>query len=218
MDEIRNYRMLIDGEWVSASDGATFESVSPITGQCWARIPEATEADVERAVRAADRAFSSGPWAKMTPSERGKCLRKLGDLLAERSEELGRAETIDTGKMLKETRWQAKYIAEFFHFYAGAADKLAGHMPLSVNWHMQSEMEFRKRLTLKALFLSCALARSVPCGAIMQIIVFYDRMKIIGISCFNGATCCLRDTMDRVHLSAWPPFTEVTDRMFIRTN
>lgn len=126
MDEIRNCRMLIDGEWVSASDGATFESISPITGQCWARIPEATEADVDRAVRAADRAFSSGPWAKMTPSERGKYLRKLGDLLAERSEELGRAETIDTGKMLKETRWQAKYIAEFFHFYAGAADKLAG--------------------------------------------------------------------------------------------
>lgn len=126
MDEIKTCHMLIDGEWVGASDGATFESVSPITGQCWARIPEATEADVDRAVRAADRAFSLGPWAKMTPSERGKCLRKLGDLLAEKSEELGRAETIDTGKMLKETRWQAKYIAEFFHFYAGAADKLSG--------------------------------------------------------------------------------------------
>lgn len=126
MDEIRECRMLIDGEWVTASDGATFDSISPITGTCWARIPEATAADVDRAVRAADRAFSRGAWATMTPGQRGKCLRKLGDLLAERSEDLGRAETIDTGKMLKETRWQARYIAEFFHFYAGAADKLAG--------------------------------------------------------------------------------------------
>ena len=62
----------------------------------------------------------------MLPTQRGKCLRKLGDLLAEKSEQLGRTESIDTGKMLKETRWQAKYIAEFFHFYAGCADKIAG--------------------------------------------------------------------------------------------
>ena len=126
MDGIRDCRMLIDGEWLDASDGGSFESVSPVTGTPWARIPEATAADVDRAVRAADRAFNRGQWAEMTPSQRGKCLRRLGDLLAERSEELGRAETMDTGKMLKETRWQAKYIADFFHFYAGAADKIAG--------------------------------------------------------------------------------------------
>ncbi len=128
MDKIRTCQMLIDGAWVDATDGAVFASVSPITGKVWAMIPEATVADVDRAVRAADRAFSSGPWAAMTPSQRGKCLRRLGDLLADASEDLGRAETIDTGKMLKETRWQAKYIAEFFHFYAGAADKLSGEV------------------------------------------------------------------------------------------
>ncbi|MES2814537.1 MAG: aldehyde dehydrogenase family protein, partial [Pseudomonadota bacterium] len=127
MDEIRHCRMLIDGEWVSASDGAIFPSVSPVTGKVWAEVPEATGRDVDRAVRAADRALS-GPWGAMTPSARGKCLRRLGDLLAEASEELGRAETLDTGKMLKETRWQAKYIAEFFQFYAGAADKLSGEV------------------------------------------------------------------------------------------
>lgn len=59
-------------------------------------------------------------------TQRGKCLRKLADLLAERSEELGRTETIDTGKILKETKWQATYIAEFFHFFAGCADKISG--------------------------------------------------------------------------------------------
>ena len=103
--DLRHYAMLIDGEWVGASDGATFESVNPTTGQAWALIPEATAEDVDRAVRAAERAFSTGPWAAMTPSQRGKCLRKLGDLLADKSEDLGTVETIDTGKMLKETRW-----------------------------------------------------------------------------------------------------------------
>ncbi len=126
MNKIQTYQMLINGEWVDASDGATFDSVNPATGQVWSRVPEATEADVDRAVRAAHEAFTTGPWSRMTPSERGKHLRRLGDLLADRSEDLGRTETIDTGKMLKETRWQAKYIAEFFHFYAGCADKVSG--------------------------------------------------------------------------------------------
>ncbi len=128
MGQIKTCQMLIDGAWVDASDGQTFASLSPITGQPWAMIPEATATDIDRAVQAADRAFTSGPWATMTPSQRGKCLRKLGDLLADASEALGQAETLDTGKMLKETRWQAKYIAEFFHFYAGAADKLSGEV------------------------------------------------------------------------------------------
>ena len=126
MSATKDYKMLIDGEWCAASDGAMFDSINPTTGAVWARIPEASGADVDRAVRAAHRAFCSGPWAEMTPSARGKCLRRLGDLLAEQSEDLGRTETLDTGKMLKETRWQAKYIAEFFHFFAGCADKIAG--------------------------------------------------------------------------------------------
>lgn len=126
MSDIHTYRMLIDGEWVEASDGGCFDSINPATGKVWSRIPEATEADVDRAVRAAHRALTDGPWAQMSPTERGHCLRRLGDLLAEHSEELGRTECIDTGKMFKETRWQAKYIAEFFHFYAGCADKISG--------------------------------------------------------------------------------------------
>jgi len=126
MSDLQNYSMLIDGDWVAASDGGSFESVNPTTGAPWATIPAATAEDVDRAVRAAWYQFSEGPWSKMLPSQRGKLLRKLGDLLADKSEDLGRIETIDTGKMLKETRWQAKYIAEFFHFYAGLADKVTG--------------------------------------------------------------------------------------------
>lgn len=126
MSGLQRYRMLIDGQWLDAADGRVFPSLNPATGEAWAEVPEATAEDVDRAVKAADRAFSAGDWANALPTARGRILRRLADLLAARSEELGRVETIDTGKMLKETRWQAKYIAEFFHFYAGCADKLQG--------------------------------------------------------------------------------------------
>jgi acyl-CoA reductase-like NAD-dependent aldehyde dehydrogenase len=126
MAEPKIFQMLIDGAFCDAEGGAVIDSVNPATGQVWARVPAASEADVDRAVRAADIAGRAGPWASMTPSARGKCLHKLGDLLAEQSEALGRIETTDSGKMLKETRWQATYIAEYFHFFAGCADKIAG--------------------------------------------------------------------------------------------
>ena len=126
MSEIQSYQMLIDGAWVGASDGGAFDSINPATGKVWSRVPEATGDDVDRAVRAADRAFNEGPWATMSPTERGHCLRRLADLLTENSEALGRTEAVDTGKLLMETKWQAKYIAEFFHFYAGCADKISG--------------------------------------------------------------------------------------------
>ena len=126
MPAVTAYQMLIDGQWVDASDGARYDSVDPATGDVWTSMPEATSDDVDRAVRAAEASGISGRWASMTPTERGKCLRRLGDLLADASETLGRIETRDTGKMFKETRWQAKYIAEYFHFYAGAADKIEG--------------------------------------------------------------------------------------------
>ena len=120
------YRMLIGGAWVDASDGGAFPTANPATGEIWAEAPEATAEDVDRAVRAAHAAGFDGPWARMTPTERGKRLRRLAELLAARSEALGEIETRDTGKMFKETRWQARYISEFLTFYAGAADKIQG--------------------------------------------------------------------------------------------
>ncbi len=126
MSDLNKYQMLIEGQWVDSADGGCFHSIDPNTGEPWATVPEATIADVDRAVKAAERAMYDGPWASMSPTERGKHLRYLGDLLSEKSEYLGRIETRDTGKMYSETRWQAKYIAEFFYFYAGAADKIDG--------------------------------------------------------------------------------------------
>lgn len=89
MAKIKTCQMLIDGEWVDAADKNTFDSINPASGQVWSRVPEATAADVSNAVEAADRAFNSGLWANMSPTERGHRLRKLGDLLVENCEELG---------------------------------------------------------------------------------------------------------------------------------
>ena len=126
MSELKSYQMYINGEWVDAEDGKTFESVNPSTGKSWDIIPEASETDVDAAVQSAHRAFTDGPWSKMTATERGKLLRRLADILAEHSENLGHTETVDTGKLFKETRWQARYISDFFHYYAGLADKVQG--------------------------------------------------------------------------------------------
>ncbi|MAK33726.1 MAG: carnitine dehydratase [Acidiferrobacter sp.] len=126
MTELTRYQMYINGEWVDAENGATFTSVNPATGQTWAEVPEASETDINRAVEAAHHAFSEGAWATMTPTARGKMLRRLAEVLAEHSEPLGRCETVDTGKLFKETRWQANYISDFFQYYAGLADKVTG--------------------------------------------------------------------------------------------
>ena len=71
MANLQRYRMFIDGQWIDAGDGRTFTSFNPATGDDWAEIPEATAADVDRAVTAAHRAFSEGEWAKALPSARG---------------------------------------------------------------------------------------------------------------------------------------------------
>lgn len=126
MTEVKKYKMLINGSWTSGFENNFFDSLNPFTGKTWSSIPSASIKDVNFAVESAHYAFSDGPWSKMTPTQRGSCLRKLALLLSEKSEKLGKTETIDTGKMLKETRWQAKYISEFFQFYAGCADKISG--------------------------------------------------------------------------------------------
>ena len=126
MVKITKYKMLINGAWKDSSDGGRFDSINPSTGRVWSTIPAATEKDVNMAVESAYEAFTSGPWANMTATERGACLRNLAQLLSDNSETLGKIESIDTGKMLKETRWQAKYISQFFNFFAGCADKVNG--------------------------------------------------------------------------------------------
>src|ERR687889_1523909 len=125
-DEVREYKMLIGGEWVDASSGEIFESINPYTGRVWATAPEAGEEDVDRAVRAAREAFDEGPWGKMTGTERARLIRRLAELIAENAESLALIESTDNGKLLKEMRQQLNAMPEWYYYFAGAADKIHG--------------------------------------------------------------------------------------------
>ncbi|AXT34563.1 aldehyde dehydrogenase [Phaeobacter sp. LSS9] len=114
------------------SDGsARFESRDPASGEVWAMMPEARKADVEAAVAAARAAFHAPGWAGMTATARGKLLFRLADLIAENAETLARLETRDTGKIIRETSAQIAYVADYYRYYAGLADKIEGaHLPI----------------------------------------------------------------------------------------
>ena len=114
------------------SDGsAQFESRDPATGDVWATMPEARTDDVNAAVNAAYDAFFDPTWANMTASARGKLLYRLADLIAENAQILAKLETRDTGKIIRETSAQIAYVAEYYRYYAGLADKIEGaHLPI----------------------------------------------------------------------------------------
>ena len=124
--EPRRYRMLIGGEWVDARSGETFESVDPFTGRVWAEIPNAGPEDVDAAVRAARAAFDDGPWPRLAGTERARLMRRLADLIAERAEEIAVVETTDNGKLIREMEGQLRGLADYYHWFAGAADKIHG--------------------------------------------------------------------------------------------
>ena len=122
-------KLLIGGEWRDSSDGKTFDTVNPATGEVLTQIAAATEADVEKAVTAARKAFddASGPWQKMTASERGKLLWKIADLIEQNIEELAEIETLDNGKPIFESRYvDLPTVADVFRYYAGWATKIHG--------------------------------------------------------------------------------------------
>src|SRR5918997_1290126 len=123
---VRDYKMLIGGEWVDSLSGNTFESINPYTGRAWATAPEAGEEDVDRAVKAARAAFDEGPWGTMTGTERARLMRRLADLLAENAQELASVESTDNGKLYREMGGQLGALAEWYYYFAGAADKIQG--------------------------------------------------------------------------------------------
>ena len=122
----KTYQTYIDGKWVDAASGKTFETLDPYTGETWALIPECDDTDVNRAVEAAYRAFETGSWPNMTPTMRGKKLRLIGDLIAKHSEHLAGIEVRDNGKLISEMAAQTRYIPEWFYYYGGLADKIQG--------------------------------------------------------------------------------------------
>ncbi len=112
-------------KWVDSEDKKTFETLNPENNEPWAKIPEASFKDVDKAVRSAQKAFE-GEWPKLFPRERAKYLRAIAVQLRENAEHLGKIETIDTGKLFRETKTQANYIAEYYDYFAGLADKVEG--------------------------------------------------------------------------------------------
>lgn len=126
MSELKTYQLYINGRWCNASDGATFESVNPANNESWAVMPAASEVDVNQSVASAQRALYDGEWGAMTATQRGNLLRRLADLVEKNAARLGDIETTDSGKLARETRSQTRYVADYYRYYAGLADKIQG--------------------------------------------------------------------------------------------
>jgi phenylacetaldehyde dehydrogenase len=126
-------KMLIDGQWVEAASGKTFETYNPATGDVLALVAEADRADIDRAVAAARKAFEGKAWREMSPSKRGSLLWKLADLLEANLEELAQLETLDNGKPLFfSRRVDVPSAVEMFRYMAGWATKVEGRtIPLA---------------------------------------------------------------------------------------
>ncbi|MDP6164547.1 MAG: aldehyde dehydrogenase [Gammaproteobacteria bacterium] len=126
---MQEFQQYINGEFAPAT--AQFESQDPSTGKPWALMPEARSEDVNRAVEAAHQAFYGAEWRNLTASQRGKLLYRLADLIAENAPRLAELETRDTGKIIRETSAQIAYVADYYRYYAGLADKIEGaHLPI----------------------------------------------------------------------------------------
>ncbi len=127
-------QLLIGGKWVNAASGKTFPTYDPSNGEVLCQVAEADREDVDRAVRAAREAFQRGPWRRMTASERGRLIWKLGDLIEQHLEEFAELETLDNGKPLTISRAADVPLAvDLFRYMAGWATKIEGNtIPISV--------------------------------------------------------------------------------------
>jgi phenylacetaldehyde dehydrogenase len=121
-------QLFIDGKLVDAKAGRTFKTLNPASGETLATVAEGDTMDVDLAVRAARRAFDTGPWGRMTASDRGRIIWRIGDLITEHLEEFAELETLDNGKPLSVARAaDVPLAAELFRYMAGWATKIEGN-------------------------------------------------------------------------------------------
>ncbi len=118
--------MIIDGREVTAASGSTFETVSPTTNEIIGIVPKAGKDDAVAAIEAAHRAFESGPWSRFTPLDRSRALHKVADLLRERIDEISRLETMNSGKIIVESRGDVTASANCFEYYGNLAGQIWG--------------------------------------------------------------------------------------------
>jgi phenylacetaldehyde dehydrogenase len=121
-------QLFINGKWVDAASGKTFETPNPATGETLARVAEGDREDINRAVGAARKAFDDGPWSRMSPSERGRIIWRIGDLILEHTDELAQLESLDNGKPFAVAQAaDVPLAADLFHYMAGWATKIEGN-------------------------------------------------------------------------------------------
>ncbi|WP_149536489.1 aldehyde dehydrogenase family protein [Siccirubricoccus phaeus] len=141
----RPHRLLIDGKWVEPSSGKRFPVLDPATGQQIASVAEGNATDIDLAVAAARRAFEAGPWSRLKPTERGKLVWKLGDVLEAHSEELAELESLDNGKPITDARAvDLPFGCELLRYMGGWSTKICGQqIPISApgEWHAYSIRE-----------------------------------------------------------------------------
>jgi phenylacetaldehyde dehydrogenase len=124
----KKQKMLINGKWVDSASGKTFPTYNPATGEVLSHVAEGDREDIDRAVKAARAAFEKGPWAKISPSERGRMMWRLADLIEKHTEEFAQLESLDNGKPLKIARIADLPLAvDHFRYYAGWATKIEGN-------------------------------------------------------------------------------------------
>jgi phenylacetaldehyde dehydrogenase len=121
-------KLFINGQWVDAASGKSFQTPNPATGQTLASVAEGDSEDIDRAVRAARKAFDDGPWGRLTPSERGRIIWRIGDLILSHAQELAQLESLDNGKPYAVALGaDVPLAADMFHYMAGWATKIEGN-------------------------------------------------------------------------------------------
>ena len=141
--EIHQTQCFINGQWIPAQSGKTFDTLHPASEEVIAQIAEGDAADVDAAVRAAREALENGPWSKMSARERGRCLYRLADLIEEEKDELAALETLDNGKPISDARTvDLPLVIECLRYYGGYADKIHGQtIPISGNFFTYTRRE-----------------------------------------------------------------------------
>jgi aldehyde dehydrogenase (NAD+) len=141
--KVSTQKMLINGEWVDSASGKTFDTINPSTGEVICKVAEGDKADIDQAVKAARKAFESGPWAKMTPAARGVLLNKLADAMEKNLDELAALESLDNGKPIMDaTHADLPLSIACFRYYAGWADKIYGQtIPFSPDYFCYTRHE-----------------------------------------------------------------------------
>ncbi|WP_137890248.1 aldehyde dehydrogenase [Ramlibacter sp. 2FC] len=177
---MKTYQHWINGAHSAPASGEWLDTEDPYRGEAWARIPRGNKEDADLAVAAAHHAMHHGPWSKMTASERGRILRKIGDLLADpkNAQRLAEVESRDNGKILAEMHGQLKYLPEHWYYFAGLADKVEGAV-LPVDKPDMLAMTYREPIGVVAALtawnsplmfftIKCAPALAAGCSVVLK--------------------------------------------------